>query len=77
MSGLRRLVREVARSESYKGTGTTDAFIQIFEDIWRRSMKHPENERADFRACKKVMRHGKRKGLRPIFKSSKRRFGRW
>ena len=67
MSGLRRLVREVARNGSYRSSGTTDSFHLIFDNIWRRHNKYPRNLRGEFRACKKNVKGGRKIGWRPVF----------
>ena len=67
MTGMRRLVREMARIQSYRKEGNTDAFMVIFNHIWRRRLKHPANLIGEYRSRKKNMRHGKKKGHGPIF----------
>lgn len=55
MSGLRGLAREVAHSQSYRRSHTTDMFGYFFQKNWR-DKGHPASGIPSWRACKKKKR---------------------
>lgn len=46
MSTMRKITRGMARSQSYKKTGTTNMFHYFFEKTWREKAGHPVNKHA-------------------------------